>query len=215
MNKIIFAIIISLSIITVGCAKEPLINIAGRYNNKGADYEDAGKYKEALDCYLEAHSLGLAEGTVNSARCYYFGIGTTASPQQALYILSNSNIRDSGYAYYFYALAYLNGKGVPKDYERGRYYMQIAHQRGCPHAAQVLNEIYANEMKNNLARYSINRNIASDVTYPIETSTNTDTRTSIDRDKNINYNKSKKINKKSNDEKVIKLSKDIPYTYSF
>ena len=93
--------------------------------------------------------------------------------------------------------------------------MQIAHQRGCPHAAQVLNEIYANEMKNNLARYSINRNIASDVTYPIETSTNTNTRTSIDRDKNINYNKNKKINKKSNDEKVIELSKDIPYTYSF
>ena len=107
-------------------------------NSKGIEYAEQKQWGPALDCFLVAHSLGLAEGTMNAVESYYLGRGTPESPQQAFMLLQNSSLSHSPFAYYIMGRALIEGKGIPKDFNKGYQSLQYSSQNGFWKATEYL-----------------------------------------------------------------------------
>ena len=107
-------------------------------NSKGIEYAEQKQWGLALDYFLVAHSLGLAEGTMNAVESYYLGRGTPESPQQAFMLLQNSSLSHSPFAYYIMGRALIEGKGIPKDFNKGYQSLQYSSQNGFWKATEYL-----------------------------------------------------------------------------
>ena len=107
-------------------------------NSKGIEYAEQKQWGLALDYFLVAHSLGLAEGTMNAVESYYLGRGTPESPQQAFMLLQNSSLSHSPFAYYIMGRALIEGKGIPKDFNKGYQSLEYSSQNGFWKATEYL-----------------------------------------------------------------------------
>lgn len=107
-------------------------------NSKGIEYAEQKQWGKALDYFLVAHSLGLPEGTMNAVESYYLGRGTPENPQQAFLLLQNSSISHSPFAYYIMGRAFIEGKGVPPNFNNGYQSLRWSSQNGFWKATEYL-----------------------------------------------------------------------------
>ncbi len=119
--------------------------VAEAMNDLACYYERVFQYPEMHVWYRKAAESGLSVGQSNYGRCHYYGIGTPVNYPEALTWLSSALVNDpeNNVAHYLFGLSYVEGNGVPLDYEKAAQHFRNAAELEHPQACMELGCLYS------------------------------------------------------------------------
>ena len=127
---------------------QAMMRLASTYQ-LGWDIEQS--YESALHWFERAAELGSAKAAYRAGQFYAQGLGTEQSVPKALEFWGRSLELDaSGEVAYRVASAYYEGKGIPRDLVRARYYFCYANKHGyeCRGAIALVEQAMKKEEQN-------------------------------------------------------------------
>jgi uncharacterized protein len=114
-------------------------------HSKGLDAESAGDAARARELWKISAALGYVQSKTTLGTLYLIGRGGPQNPDGAGRLLLSAAEAGDVDAQSIYGMAVYSGEGLPRDLERGRYWLEKAASQGDRPAREFLNMFRSQE----------------------------------------------------------------------
>lgn len=137
MKKILLTMMLSLSAVYALHAQQ-----RDSWLEMGNKHYAAGRYAEAVECYMKGAEEGSAEAQFDLAYAYYNGEGIARDFASAVRWFKRAANQDFAKAQFNLAYCYMYGRGVPRDYDKAIDLLLKSGNNGFRQAQLTLAECY-------------------------------------------------------------------------